>query len=85
MVVWHFLTLFDTFWYFLTPVFGRAPAPGARGQEFTFSLPFFTVSYRFSVFGRFSFQRTVGQPPFRAPARTSAPVIFKQNVHHAGE
>ena len=82
MVVWHFLILFDTgFW-------ARARVKRTTGQKFTFSLPFFTV-LRFLVGSVFKEQR--GNPPDAPrhgnalPARTSAPPIYKQNVHHPGE
>ena len=61
MVLWHFLILFDTFWYFLTPVFRRAPAPrGGPARSLPFLYLFFTV-LRFLVGSVFKEQRATPQ------------------------
>ena len=90
MVVWHDLTRFDTFWYFLTPVFGRAPARVKNDRLelylfFTFSLPFY-------VFSSVQFSKNSGATPQTrpgaetpSPMRADAPPIYKQNVHHPEE
>ena len=88
MVVWHFLILFDTFRYFLTPVFGRAPAPrGRQAKSLPFLYLFFTV-LRFlagSVFKELGAAPRAPRHGNALPARTSAPLIYKQNVHHPEE
>ena len=66
MVVWHDLTRFDTFWYFLTPVFGRAPARVKNDRPKLYL--FFTI-LRFFAGQVFKEQR--GDP--EVPQRGSAP------------
>jgi hypothetical protein len=59
MVVWHDLTRFDTFWYFLTPVFGRAPARVKNERPELYL--FFTVSLPFYDFSPVQFSKNLGQ------------------------